>query len=219
MKQVTFRSELGDQPDLAFVRALAGSSSVEKVKLVAINTHGELATMVLLVHGDRRFESELSDLSSVEAIDVGHLSEETSAFLLRCNPTGHFGQLHQLVNTHAVTLALPVIYHDMRVDWSIIGFDDDVKEFVRALPSRRDHEIFRIREFDFGREKIISSLTAKQHTVVETALEMGYYQSPRQTTHSDIADELDCSPSTITAHLQKAEKTVFRELFNTPGPS
>jgi len=56
---------------------------------------------------------------------------------------------------------------------------------------------------------LFACLTARQQTILETALDCGYYAAPREATHADIAAELDCSPSTVGEHLRKIEARVF----------
>lgn len=56
------------------------------------------------------------------------------------------------------------------------------------------------------------SLTERQREVLETAVEQGYYDNPRQSTHEEIAAAVDASPSTVGEHLRKIESRVFAEL-------
>lgn len=49
-------------------------------------------------------------------------------------------------------------------------------------------------------------LTPRQREVVETAHELGYYEVPREATAADVADRLDLDRSTVTEHLQRAER-------------
>ena len=43
-------------------------------------------------------------------------------------------------------------------------------------------------------------------------MQAGYYETPREATHEDVADRLDCSPATVSEHLQKIERAVFGAL-------
>jgi len=55
-------------------------------------------------------------------------------------------------------------------------------------------------------------LTDRQHEVIETAYEMGYFEHPRRTNGSEIADALDISLSTFTEHLAIAQSKVLDAL-------
>jgi predicted DNA binding protein len=62
-------------------------------------------------------------------------------------------------------------------------------------------------------------LSERQRAAVTVALELGYYESPRNTTHADITDRLGCEPNTVTEHLQKAEAKFVQTAFDTLGGS
>ena len=38
---------------------------------------------------------------------------------------------------------------------------------------------------------------------------MGYYEVPREASTADIAAEIDVDPSTVTEHLQRAERNLL----------
>ena len=60
-----------------------------------------------------------------------------------------------------------------------------------------------------GRERPIDELTDRQHEVIQTAYDEGYYEVPRQVTTSDIAAELGVDSSTVAEHLQRAERNLL----------
>lgn len=49
---------------------------------------------------------------------------------------------------------------------------------------------------------------------IQAALSLGYYEVPRTASHEDVAEELDCAPSTAAEHLRKAEATVIETVFS-----
>ncbi|MES3517551.1 MAG: helix-turn-helix domain-containing protein [Natronomonas sp.] len=57
------------------------------------------------------------------------------------------------------------------------------------------------------------SITRKQREAVQTAIETGYYASPREASLTDLADELGISPSAASQRLTSVESTLIRELF------
>lgn len=58
-------------------------------------------------------------------------------------------------------------------------------------------------------EGVFAHLTDRQREVLETALDMGYYENPRGTTLEDIADELDIDHGTVGRHIRAIESKVF----------
>jgi predicted DNA binding protein len=56
-------------------------------------------------------------------------------------------------------------------------------------------------------------LTDRQREVVATAHEMGYFEYPRDSNATEVADALDIEPSTFTEHLNAAQSKLLDELL------
>lgn len=59
-------------------------------------------------------------------------------------------------------------------------------------------------------------LTDRQRRFVTEAIEHGYYDTPRQCSLTEIADELGVSKSTASVVLHNAEETIVKEFFAEP---
>ncbi|MEF8812851.1 MAG: helix-turn-helix domain-containing protein [Halovenus sp.] len=60
----------------------------------------------------------------------------------------------------------------------------------------------------------VSNITDKQREAVETALEMGYYETPRQADLSAVADRLGISESATSQRLNAAETKLVRAFLD-----
>ena len=90
-----------------------------------------------------------------------------------------------------------------------------MEAFRRATPSETesyDIEVLETGEHTPELGDLFLSLTERQREVLETAVDMGYYENPRQATHEDISVTVDASPSTVGEHLRKIEARVFTQL-------
>lgn len=58
-------------------------------------------------------------------------------------------------------------------------------------------------------------LTEKQATLVEEALARGYYDTPRDCTLVELAEELGMAPSTVSETLHRAEEHLIKELMGS----
>lgn len=56
-------------------------------------------------------------------------------------------------------------------------------------------------------------LTDRQREVLETAMDMGYFRRPRSANATEVAAELDISPSTFAEHLASAQSKVLASLL------
>ena len=102
---------------------------------------------------------------------------------------------------------------DRGADMSLVGPQDaisgTVSEFQRAgvAPTLQKLGAYR------GRPDPVDSLTDRQREVIQLAHEMGYYEVPRPVSTEDVAAELELDPSTVSEHLQRAERNLLSELL------
>jgi PAS domain S-box-containing protein len=59
-----------------------------------------------------------------------------------------------------------------------------------------------------------NELTDSQQQVLRAAMYGGYFQSPRRSTATEIADALSLTQSTVSYHLREAQRTLFTQLFD-----
>ena len=57
-------------------------------------------------------------------------------------------------------------------------------------------------------------LPERQTVVLNKAIDMGYYDRPRQCTQREIADELNLKQATVSEHLQAAESAIIHNNNN-----
>jgi len=58
-----------------------------------------------------------------------------------------------------------------------------------------------------------NDLTERQRQVLRAAVYAGFFESPRRSTASEIADALSLTQSTVSYHLRNAQRTLFERLF------
>lgn len=58
-----------------------------------------------------------------------------------------------------------------------------------------------------------SAFTDRQYEVLETAHEMGYFESPKRARSRDVADELGIAPATFAEHLAAAQTKLLDQLL------
>ncbi|WP_435365864.1 bacterio-opsin activator domain-containing protein [Haloarchaeobius sp. DYHT-AS-18] len=67
-------------------------------------------------------------------------------------------------------------------------------------------------QFDLGAP--LDGLTDRQREAIETAYRAGYFDWPRQSTAEEVAASIGIAPSTLHAHLRKAERFVLRAILD-----
>lgn len=79
-----------------------------------------------------------------------------------------------------------------------------VKRLIRAPPEGTPNDTVFVNR---GR------LTARQLQVLNAAFEYGYFERPRRTNVTELADILNITPSTVSEHLRAAQSKLFQDVL------
>jgi hypothetical protein len=116
------------------------------------------------------------------------------------------------VRNSRLPLELPMTIRDGRADLTITAPRDRLSTFADQLES------FGMRyEVEYVRQSVDSTdlLTEGQREILSLAAERGYYDTPRECTLTDLAEELGVAKSTASERLHRAEGTVLREFVDS----
>ncbi len=109
----------------------------------------------------------------------------------------------------SVVVVPPVVYTDTGAAvFEVLGDPDDLRALLLGLPDGVDATVERLGGYD-RRRSPETALTERQRDVVATAVDLGYYDVPREATLEEVADDLDIAGSTVSTHLRKAEAAVM----------
>jgi predicted DNA binding protein len=114
-------------------------------------------------------------------------------------------------------VATPVVYCEGTVRFRVVGKSDVLQSMVDAIPPGFKADIHEIGTFPDESTAPMTRLSERQRAAVTAALELGYYENPREATHADVAERLGCAANTATEHLQKAEAKLVRAAMHGPG--
>lgn len=82
-----------------------------------------------------------------------------------------------------------------------------IKGMLESLiPEKMD---MKISNQEIGDWMTVPQLPVRRNLVIKTAVEMGYYKSPRKCNQSTIAEVLGLKQGTVAEHLQSAENTII----------
>ena len=196
-------------------KILACHSDVTREALLHINALGDgTGVMLYRLQGDPTMISDALDgLSDVIAQDVLDVQGDVFHLYLHVRPGEPAGQLMALAQRYALIIDTPLAFTDRGgLRLTVVGTHDMLQRALKDLPNDIQISVEQVGQYSPDRPNLISILTERQAEVFRTAVEEGYYEIPRQATHADIANELDCAPSTIDEHLRKAESRVLSTL-------
>ena len=200
---------------------IASLTRVDREALLHIDAFGD-GTGVLLyrLHGDRAEVESVVDgheeIVSYDLLDVD--AENTFHLYLHVQPGEPAGTLMALCYEFALIIDTPIEFTDRGgVLVTIVGTHDMLRGALKSVPEEINVSIQQVGQYSPGTRDMLSMLTQRQREVFETAVEMGYYDIPRQVNQSDLADTLECAPSTVDEHLRKAESKMLSALLKTTG--
>ena len=113
-----------------------------------------------------------------------------------------------------VTMEMPIEF-DVRGRMPIT-FVGDEGSFDEAVPADDAYEIELLEtgERPPNGGDLFASLTERQQMILETAVELGSYENPREATQAEIADAVGSTAGTVGEHLRKIEHRVFSQFIS-----
>lgn len=138
--------------------------------------------------------------------------EDGPLLQLHYEPTGVSREMFELHRSYAVSLDYPIEVADpaaqaLRV--TEVGREAELRDLVEATRESIDVTIEQVGEYTPVGDGVLDRLTQRQRDVLATALDLGYYDEPRDVTQADIAAAMECSASAVGQHLRRAEGEVM----------
>jgi len=181
--------------------------AVHRVELIADGT----GVMLAEARGNReRYESILADSEYVHQYAVTGAEGRWYAYL-QFEPNEINRQMLEQRQASPVMMEMPIEFDER--GRMVITFVGDEGAFDEAVPPDDAYEIELLEtgERPPKGDDLFASLTERQQTVLETAIELGYYENPREATQAEIADAVGSTAGTVGEHLRKIEHRVFSQ--------
>lgn len=176
-------------------------------------TNSQLTSVFALKGEPDEIRAELDKLSEVVAYDLVAGEGDICYMNGQIEMTGLIRTFNDIISLDNITLVLPVVYTNGSASIELVGSDASLQDAVDSLPSTVRADLEWIGEFTDG-NSAHSILSDRQREAVLTGLELGYYETPRQATHADVAERLGCSTSTASEHLLRAESKLIKAMLN-----
>lgn len=173
----------------------------------------ERPIVLFVVDGDHeRVHSELADAPEVIDIDLTIIDEEQFYLLVTLRPAAvpPMQEVFETATREGLLVVKPVVLRDGRVYFDLVGEPAVLQGTIEGFPSLIDVTVREIGEYVGGEATAAAQLSDRQREAVQIALDLGYYDIPRQATNTEVAERLGCASSTASEHLRKAEAKLVR---------
>jgi predicted DNA binding protein len=193
----------------------ANAPFVERATALQWNVAGDALGILHYAVGDvDAVEVAVADVPQVVDYEVAADGPDAFYAYVRDETTDALADLFAPLAESSVIAVPPVRYReDGSVSVSLFGPDAELQAAVDAVPDPVEVTVESVGGLEATAAAVGTRLTERQREAVRTAVELGYYEVPREAGHDDVAEAIGCAPSTAAEHLRKAESTVLSSLF------
>lgn len=194
---------------------LANGSCVDRVRTTHWNVSGDELGIMHLVHGEREaFEAALGDIDSVLEYELTSVDDDAFYAYLRSTLTRGSGELFARLTQGRLVVVHPVEWHpDGTQSIDVIGSAGEIQDLVDGLPDPVECTVEAIGGLEGVAEAAKARLSDRQQEALESALDLGYYDIPREASVEDVAADIGCARSTAAEHLRKTESKLLHAVF------
>lgn len=187
-------------------RLVGESDAVETYRMLHWNrSEAGAKTLLFYVEGDREaYESKLDATLSVGEYAVTPVDDDSFYAYVVDESADTGADIADALSRDGVVVVSPLEYlPDGRVRFTVVGEPAPLRSAVAAIPDEIAVELERAGEYDESGSS--SPLSDRQREAMAAAVDVGYYDVPRQGSLEEVADRLGCSTGTASEHVRKAE--------------
>ena len=208
MKRIRFSISYPDRFVHPLHREIVQESPVSRAELLVWSPTEDPTTLFWFDAGRAAAERVVGSIDSLLGSHLVADGDGTYAFLRQDAYEFPDPLLDTIAGSRVVFLP-PVVFRETgEIGFEAVGEAEALSTFHGELSELGTLTIERVQEFERSRSP--SGLTDRQRAALDAAVAVGYYDVPREGSIADIADALDCSPSTAGELVRKAEATVIR---------
>ena len=193
----------------------ANAPFVERATALQWNYTGDTLGILHYAVGDAdAFESAVSGIQQVIDYELVRADEDTFYVYVEDATTDALGDLFEPITRSGLVVVPPIAYHeDGTVTFSLFGPSAEIQAAIETVPAPVDVTIEEVGGLEATAATVETRLSERQRDAIEAAIELGYYEVPRDATQAEVATAIDCAPSTAAEHLRKAESKLVSAVF------
>lgn len=108
----------------------------------------------------------------------------------------------------------PIVNVEGKMTIPLVGSKENLKELLSHLEDLNvEFQVASLSNYYVKGKDILSALTPAQYKCLEMAVEEGFFDIPKKADSRKLAAKKGISHSAYLAHIKKAEKKIFEELF------
>lgn len=109
----------------------------------------------------------------------------------------------------------PIVNESGRMTIPLVGAKERLQELLAYLEELGvDYKVAALTNYYVKGKDMLSSLTPGQYKSLELAVAKGFFEIPKKTDARELGRHMGISHSAFLTHIRKAEKKIFKELFD-----
>jgi len=225
MKHVRLTARVDPERAPPLFDRLVNAAAVGGARVLDWNLSSEDAMLLFAVDGDPApLVDGAAEFRGVDRVETaGDPAERPGAesrvvVHVRRSAVPIFSCLADALRAGGLIVRTPVVFRDGEVHARIVGDPGPLQAAFERRGSDIEVRIDEIRSRPGVDERPLAALTDRQREALAVATGLGYYETPREATHGDVAAELGCSAQTAGDHLRKAEAKLVDSALDALGP-
>jgi predicted DNA binding protein len=166
---------------------------------------GGVALAELFADNSEEVVSEIKDAKSVTDLEVLEVDDETVLVEIETQAA----MFLEFARSAGIPIKTPFSVHDGEVVWELTASRSRLSALKETLD---DANVSFTVESIYQQIDSEQLLTDRQWTIIQAALENGYYDTPRNCTQEDIARHVGLAKSTCSELLHRAEERIIKRL-------
>jgi hypothetical protein len=194
---------------------LTNAPFVERATAIQWNFTGDALGILHYVEGDiEAFDDATEDVDPVIDYELEPAGEDAFYAYVLDEMTEVSRAMFDPITYRGLVVLPPIRYkEDGTVSFSVFGPTDEIQTAVEVMPPPVEVTIDEVGGLAAIPPAADVRLSDRQREAIETALELGYYEIPREADHEAVADAIGCAPSTAAEHLRKGESKLLQTLL------
>lgn len=193
---------------------MANAPYVDRATAMHWNLAGDELGIMHYVEGDREpFVSAMEAIPEVLGYELTPAGPDAFYVYIRDATTEPVRNLFETITRTPIVVIPPVEYaSDRTVSYSAFGPSDAIQTAIEEIPDPISVTIDEIGGLEAAPGVLESLLSDRQREAIDAAVDLGYYEIPREADHRAVAAAIDCAPSTAAEHLRKAEAKLIESI-------
>lgn len=161
----------------------------------------------LRVANSSSVEAVLDDHPEVLASEIRESGEHWYCFV-HVTEQDLLSELLAIADENALLIERPVQFVSEGVALTVAGTAAGLQGAFQDATNAVRVDVEWSSKYDPGTGDALCQLTPRQREALRTAYELGFYENPRRSDYQELAEALDCAPSTANELLRRAETAV-----------